>query len=84
MSTQSQRALLLKQSVAESERRVNAILDCQESHPQATWGELEAEARRLSWDCFAPVLEGLLWRRRQELEEFPRCQCGRECRYKGQ
>ena len=84
MSEQSRRALLLKQSVAEFERRVNAILDYQETHPQATWAELEGEARQLSWDCFAPVLEGLLGWRRQELEEFPRCQCGRECRYKGQ
>ena len=83
MSTQSQRALLLRHSVAEFERRVNAILDYAETHPQATLAELEAEARRLSRDCFAPVLEGLLRRRSQELGGFPRCGCGQEARYKG-
>ena len=83
MSTQSQRALLLRHSVAEFERRVNAILDYAETHPQATLAELEAEARRLSRDCFAPVLEGLLRWRSQELGGFPRCGCGREARYKG-
>ncbi len=83
MSTQSQRALLLRHSVAEFERRVNAILDYAETHPQATLAELEAEARRLSRDCFAPVLEGLLRWRSQELGGFPRCGCGQEARYKG-
>ena len=83
MSTQSQRALLLRHSVAEFERRVNAILDYAETHPQAALAELEAEARRLSRDCFAPVLEGLLRWRSQELGGFPRCGCGREARYKG-
>ena len=83
MSTQSQRALLLRHSVAEFERRVNAILDYAETRPQATLAELEAEARRLSRDCFAPVLEGLLRWRSQELGGFPRCGCGREARYKG-
>ena len=84
MSTQSQRALLLRDSVSEFERRVNAIFDYEETHPQATLGELEAEARRLSRDCFAPVLEGLLRWRSQEMEGFPRCECGQESRYKGQ
>ncbi len=55
MSTQSQRTMLLRHSVAEFERRVNAILDYEETHPQATLGELEGEGRHLSWDCFAPV-----------------------------
>jgi hypothetical protein len=59
MSTQSQRALLLIHSVAEFERRVNALLDYEEAYPQAALGELEAEARRLSRDCFAPVPEML-------------------------
>ena len=83
MSTQSQRALLLRHSVAEFERRVNAILDYAETHPQAALAELEAEARRLSRDCFAPVPEGLLRWRSQELGGFPRCGCGQEARYKG-
>ena len=73
VSTQSQRALLLRDSVSEFERRVNAIFDYEETHPQATLGELEAEARWLSRDCFAPVLEGLLRWRSQEMEGFPRC-----------
>lgn len=84
MSAQSRRALLLKQSVAEFERRVNVIWDYQATHPQATLGELEAEARRLSWDCFASVLEGLLGWRCQEAEGLAGCECGREMRYKGQ
>jgi len=84
MSTQSQRALLLRDSVAEFERRVNALLDYEEAYPQATLGELEAEARRLSRDCFAPVLEGLLQWRSQEVAGFPRCECGQESEYKGQ
>ena len=84
MSTQSRRALLLSHSVAEFERRVNAILDYEETHPQATLGELEAEARRLSWDCFAPVLEGMLRWRSQEMAGFPQWGCGREARHKGQ
>ena len=84
MSAQSQRALLLRHSVAEFERRVNAIFDYEETHPQVTLGELEVEARRLSRDCFAPVLEGLLRWRCQELAGFLRCGCGQESRYKGQ
>ena len=84
MSTQSQRALLLKQSVAEFERRVNAIIDYGENHPQATLAELEAEAWQLSRDCFTPVLEGLVGWRSQELTALPQCECGWELRYKGQ
>ena len=83
MSTQSQRALLLRDSVAEFERRVNALLDYEEASPQATLGELEAQARRLSWDCFAPVLEAVLQWRGQEVEGSPRCQCGQAPGYKG-
>jgi hypothetical protein len=48
------------------------------------FGELEAEAHRLSRDCFAPVLEGLLRWHPREVEGFPRCECGRESEYKGQ
>lgn len=84
MSTQSQRALLLRHSVAEFERRVNAFLDYAEIHSQATLGELEAEARELSRDCFAPVLEELLQWRAHEAAIFPRCGCGQELGYKGQ
>ena len=84
MSTQSQRALLLRHSVAEFERRVNAMMDYAEAYPQATLGELEAEARRLSRDCFAPVLEGLLGWRSQELKGILRCGCGQESRCKGE
>ena len=84
MGAPSQRALLLSHSVAEFERRVNILLDYAETDPQASLAELEAEARRLSWDCFAPVLEGVLRWRSQELAGFPQCGCGRELRYKGQ
>jgi hypothetical protein len=84
MSTQSQRALLLRDSVAEFERRVNALLDYEETCPQATLGELEAEARGLSRDCFAPVLEALLGWRSQEVEAYPGCECGDVPLYKGQ
>lgn len=84
MSIQSQRALLLRYSVAEFERRVNALLDYEEAHPQATLGELEAEARQLSRDCFAPVLEALLEGRSQEVEASPWCECGQVPEYKGQ
>jgi len=83
MSTQSHRALLLSHSVAEFERRVNALLDFEETHSEATLGELEAEARRLSRDCFAPVLEELVQWRAQETG-FPKCRCGQELGYKGQ
>lgn len=83
MSAQNQRGLLLRNSVAEFERRVNALLDYEETNPQATLGELEAEARRLSRDCFAPVLEGLLQGRAQEQEGFPQCKCGQELWRKG-
>ena len=76
MSTPSQRALLLRDSGAEFEWRVNASLDYKEVYPQATLGELEAEARRLSRDCFAPVLEALLQWRSQEVEAYPSCECG--------
>ena len=84
MSAQSRRALLLKQSVAELQRRVNTFGDYQETPPQANWAELESEARRLSWDSFAPVLAGLLEWRSQELAGLPQCECGQELRYKGQ
>lgn len=84
MSTQSHRALLLRHSVVEFERRVNALLDYAETHPQATLGELETEARQLNRDCFAPVLEELLKWRTQEAAIFPRCGCGQELGYKGQ
>ena len=84
MSTQSQRALLLSHGVAEFERRVNALLDYAEIHPQATFAEPEAQVRQRSRDCFAPLLEGLPEWRSQELEGFPRCQCGAEVRHKGQ
>ena len=84
MSTQSRRALLLKHSVMEFERRVNAIFDYAETHPQVTLSELEGEARRLSRDCFAPVLEGLLRWRSEEPAGLPWCGCGQEFRYKGQ
>lgn len=84
MSTQSQRALLLRDSVAEFERRVNALLDYEETYPQATLGELEAEARRLSRDCFAPVLEALLQGRSKEVQVYPGCGCGEVPLYKGQ
>jgi len=84
MSTQSQRGLLLRDSVAEFERRVNALLDYEETYPQATLGELEAEARRLSRDCFAPVLEALLQGRSKEVKVYPGCGCGEVPSYKGQ
>ena len=58
MSTQSQRALLLRRSAAEFERWVNAILDYAETCLQAPLSELEAEARPLSRDCFAPAPVG--------------------------
>ena len=38
---------------------------------------------RLDRDCFALALAGLLEWVSQALEEFSRCQCGREMRYKG-
>ena len=84
MSAPSPRALLLKQSVADFQRRVNEIIDYWEANPQAELAELESAARRLSWDCFAVVVEGLLGWRSQELEGGSRCECGRELRYKGQ
>ena len=83
MSAPSPRALLLKQSVADFQRRVNEMMDYAEANPQAGLAELEGEARRLSRDCFVPVLAGLLRWRSQELEGQSRCECGRELRYKG-
>jgi len=50
--------LLLRDCVAEFERRVDGLLDYEATCPPATMGELEAEAPRLGRDCFAPVLEG--------------------------
>ena len=70
MSAPSQRALLLEHRVAEFKGRVNALLDYAEIHPQATFAELEAQARQLGRDCFATVMEGLLGWRSQELEGF--------------
>jgi hypothetical protein len=84
VSRQNQRALLLRHSVAEFERRVNAFIDYGETYSEATLGELEAEARQLSRDCFGSVLEGVLGWRAQEAVGFPRCRCGQEARYKGQ
>lgn len=84
MSTQSQRGLLLRHSVAEFEKRVNAFLDYAEANRQATLGELEMEARRLSRDCFGPVLEALVQRRCQEADRALRCSCGAVPGYKGQ
>ena len=83
MSAQSPRALLLRRSVADFQRRVNEIMDYWEANPQTNLGELERETRRLSRDCFALVLEGLLEWRGQEMERLSRCECGRELRYKG-
>ena len=48
MSTQSQRALLLRRSVAEFERRVNTILDYEETHPQATLAGISLQAVQLA------------------------------------
>ena len=84
LSAPRRRALPLEHRVAEFEGRVNAMLDYAETHSQATLGELAAEARQLSRDCFAAVLAGLLRWRFQEMAAFPRRQCGGEVRYKGQ
>ena len=46
MSAQSRRALLLSHSLAEFERRVNAMMDHAETHPQATLAELGQNWRR--------------------------------------
>jgi hypothetical protein len=62
---------LLRHSVAEFERRVKRNIGLRGNSSRATLGELGVEARRLSRDCFAPVLEGLLRWRSQEVEGSP-------------
>lgn len=84
MNTQSKRALVLRSSVAEFEKRVKALWEYEEAHPEATLGELEREAHRLSRDCFAPVLEALVEGRNEEWSGAAPCRCGGLAGYKGE
>ncbi len=84
MSAQRQeRALLLARIVGHFERRVNEFLEFSDSHPEALLANLEAEARRLSRDCFAPALEHSIDEQRERVENEWRCECGKAAAYKG-
>jgi len=76
VSAQARRALLLRSMVGEFERRVNEFLGYADAHPAADFAELEAEARRLSRDVFAPALAAAVQERRAAAEAAPRCACG--------
>jgi len=78
-----ERALLLARIVGQFEERVNAFLDYGGAHPKAQFGDLEAEARRLSRDCFALVLQEAIEVRREPVESEWRCDCGGSAEYKG-
>ena len=84
MSAQPQRALLLARIVAQFEQRVNEFLDFSDSHPEASFAELEAEARRLSRDCFAPALQASVEERCERQEPTRCCPCGGMVSYKGE
>lgn len=78
-----ERALLLARIVRQFEQRVNEFLDFGENHPEASFGDLETEARRLSRDCFAPALQQVIWAQRERIEGDWRCECGGLAEYKG-
>lgn len=84
MSIQSQRALLLRSIVNRFEQRVNEFLDYADSHPDATFSDLEAQARRLSRDCLAPALEAVVQAHQASVEALVKCSCARVADYKGQ
>lgn len=83
MNQQNQRALLLHSIVGQFEQRVKKFLDYAEAHPEVTFAELEAEARRLSRDCFAPALAGVVEGRQAVAEARVGCSCGELAAYKG-
>ena len=83
MSNQATKARLLSTIIPGFERRVNQSIRHCESHPEASFADLESKARQLSHDCFAAVLEAEVEMRRQAAEEAPRCSCGRLLAYKG-
>lgn len=83
MSTQAMRTLLLGSIIREFERRVNQFFKYCEVHPEATFPDLEHQARCFSQDCFASVLEAGVQSRRNSAEATPRCRCGRPMAYKG-
>ena len=84
MSAQRQeRALLLARIVRQFEQRVNEFLEFSESHPEASFGDLEAEAARLSRDCFASALQYSIEAQRERIEREWRCECGESPVYKG-
>jgi hypothetical protein len=66
MSTQGQRALLLRLSVAEFERRINALLDYEEAYSQAT---LEEETTK--WHRHHEIRETYLRNRSMSRYERP-------------
>ena len=84
MSTQPQRALLLRSIVSRFEQRVNEFLDYADSHPDATFSDLEAQTRRLSRDCLAPALEAVVQAHQASVEALVKCSCARVADYKGQ
>lgn len=84
MSTQPQRALLLRSIVSRFEQRVNEFLDYADSHPDATFSDLEAQARRLSRDCLAPALESVVQAHQASVEALVQCSCAGTPDYKGQ
>jgi len=83
MSNQATKARLLSTIIPGFERRVNQSIRHCESHPEASFADLESKARQLSHGCFAAVLEAEVEMRRQAAEEAPRYSCGRLLAYKG-
>jgi hypothetical protein len=84
MSNQATKARLLGSIIHGFEQRVNQSMRYCESHPEASFADLERKARQLSRDCFAAVLQAEVEMRRKAAEEAPRCSsCGRLMTYKG-
>ena len=84
MSQQTPKALLLQSIVSRFEQRVNEFLDYAESYPEASFAELEAQARKLSRDCLAPALEAVVQAQQESAEAWVGCECGQIPAYKGE
>ena len=81
---QAGQVMMMRRIMVGLEERVKAVLEFAEGHGEMELAELEKEAWRLSRDCFAAVVEGVMASRREVEEGKRQCACGGELRYKGE
>ena len=85
MSRPQSRARRKAAFLAEAERMYEALEDWYDAHPEASFGEIEAEARKRRRELMGKTLEQLVNGRDSGLQvEVPKCeQCGEAMEFEG-